>query len=276
LAKKRFLVISIKIFISGLVLSLITLVPLTIKWELDKKLALPATFFIGIISWVLAEAITAFWDLSLFKIVILQIFIIGALSISLLLWRFYRDPERVPPEGENTILSPADGTIIYVKEMQDDEIPFSEKNGRKFPLHDFVKSNVLKPHGQIIGILLTYLDVHVNRAPIGGRVSLLKHIKGGFLSLKKTEAVFQNERAFVVIDNGDFNVGIVLIASRLVRKIVTYIQEGQKVQRGERIGMIRFGSQVDLILPNLPLLRIQVAPGEKVKAGASILATFEK
>ena len=96
-----------------------------------------------------------------------------------------------------------------------------------------------------------------------------------FISLKKKEAVVQNERAFIVIDIGNFKVGIVLIASRLVRKIVMYIRDGQEVQRGERIGMIRFGSQADLILPNLPSLRIQVTPGEKVKAGISILATFK-
>ena len=205
---------------------------------------------------------------------IFQVFVIGALSISLLLWRFYRDPERVPPTDENVILSPSDGTIIYVKKIQDGEIPFSEKNGRKFPLNDFVQSNVLQSRGHIIGILLTYLDVHINRAAIGGRISLLKYIKGSFLSLKKKEAVIQNERAFIVIDDGSFKVGIVLIASRLVRKIVTYIQEGQEVNRGERIGMIRFGSQVDLILPDLPSVHISVRPGDKVKAGTSIIATF--
>lgn len=267
---------SIDILISGLVLSFITLVPVGLKWELEKKIVIPAALLIGIMSWILAEGTTIFWNLTLFQIVIFQVLVIGAISISLLLWRFYRDPERLPPEGENAILSPADGTIIYVKKMEDGEIPFSEKNGQKFPLHDFVKSNVLKPRGQIIGILLTYLDVHVNRAPIGGRISLLKHIKGRFLSLKKKEAVFQNERAFVVIDNGGFKVGIVLIASRLVRKIVTYIREGNEVQRGQKIGMIRFGSQVDLILPDLPSLNILVSPGEKVKAGLSVIAILSK
>lgn len=263
------------IFISGLVLSLITLVPLGIKWELEKKITIPTAFFIGIMSWVVVEGTIVFWNLSFYQIVIFQLFVIGAMSISLLLWRFYRDPEIMPPENENSILSPADGKVIYVKKMKDGEIPFSEKNGRKFPLHDFVKSDILNPRGHIIGILLTYLDVHVNRAAIGGRISLLKHIKGRFVSLKRTDAVLENERALLVIDNGHFKVGIVLIASRLVRKIVTYIQEGQEVQRGERIGIIRFGSQVDLILPDLPNLRIMVTPGQKIKAGISIVATFE-
>jgi len=265
-----------QLFISGLILSAVTLIPLSIKWELDKRICLPAAFCIGVVSWVVAEWATVFWRLSFSHLLVFQLFVIGALSISLLLWRFYRDPERVPPEDENVILSPADGRIIYVKKMEDGEIPFSEKNGQKFPLHDFVKSNVLKPRGHIIGILLTYLDVHVNRAAIGGKISLLKHIKGRFISLKKKEAVIQNERALIVVDNGNFKVGIVLIASRLVRKIVTYIREGQEVQRGERIGIIRFGSQVDLILPDLPNLRVMVAPGQKVKGTTSVIATFER
>ena len=85
----------------------------------------------------------------------------------------------------------------------------------------------------------------------------------------------QNERALTVIDNGHFKVSVVQIASRLVRKIVLYLQEGHSVQKGQRIGMIRFGSQVDLILPSLPFLNIEVNPGEGVKAGLSILARFE-
>lgn len=264
-----------QLFVSGLVLSFVTLVPLGMKWELDKKIIVPAAFFLGTISWIAADRITVFWNLTFSQLLVFQVFVIGATSIAALLWRFYRDPERVPPEDENVILSPADGKIVYVKKIEEGEIPFSEKKGSKFPLHDFVKSDVLKQRGHIIGILLTYLDVHVNRASIGGRISLLKHIKGSFLSLKRKEAVVHNERALIVINNGHFKVGIVLIASRLVRRIVTYIREGQEVQRGERIGMIRFGSQVDLILPYLSSLRIEVKPGEKVKAGTSVVATFD-
>ncbi len=156
--------------------------------------------------------------------------------------------------------------------MEKGRIPFSEKNGKKFSLNDFVHCDVLPEGGHLIGIAMSYLDVHVNRAPIKGKISLLKHIKGFFISLKKKEAVIQNERVFSVIDNGFFKVGIVQIASRLVRKIVPYIRQGHEVQRGERIGMIRFGSQVDLILPDLPTFSVEVRPGQKVKAGISIVA----
>ena len=123
---------------------------------------------------------------------------------------------------------------------------------------------------------MNYLNVHVNRAPIAGKNSFLKHIKGKFVSLKRKDAVIENERVLTVIDNGHFKVGIVQIASRLVRKIVSYLQEGQEIQKGQRIGIIRFGSQVDLVLPELASLQIQVALGTKVKAGISILATYAK
>jgi phosphatidylserine decarboxylase len=143
-------------------------------------------------------------------------------------------------------------------------------------LKDFVQADVIPQGGHLIGIGMNYLNVHVNRAPISGRISLVKHIKGCFLSLKKKEAVVQNERNLIIIDNEHLKLGIVQIASRLVRKIVPYIQEGQEIRKGTRIGVIHFGSQVDLILSDLPSIQIKVGPGEKVKAGLSIIATIEK
>ena len=89
-------------------------------------------------------------------------------------------------------------------------------------------------------------------------------------------AVVQNERALIIIDNEQFKLGIVQIASRLVRKIIPYIQQDQEIQKGARIGMIRFGSQVDLLLPNPPSIHIKVKPNDKVKAGLSIVATVER
>lgn len=84
--------------------------------------------------------------------------------------------------------------------------------------------------------------------------------------------MFENERVLTIIDSELLKVGIVQIASHLVRKIVLYMKEGNEVKKGERIGAIRFGSQVDLILPNLPPLNIEVVRGEKVKAGVSVVA----
>ena len=246
------------------------------KWELNLKNVFISGVFIGFFVGLVINIIPKFLELNqLFKLIISFILIILT-SLSLLVFRFYRDPDRIPPEDKNIILSPADGKVIYVKKIEEGKIPFSEKKGRKFPLNDFVQSDVLSGGGYLIGIMMTYLDVHVNRAPIGGSIRLLKHIKGLFISLKRKEAVIKNERVFTVIDNGQFKVGIVQIASRLVRKIVPYFSEGQEVQKGERIGVIRFGSQVDLILPDLRSLRIMVMPGIKVKAGISIVATFDE
>ena len=264
------------IFVSSLLLALLTLVPLSVKWELEKKLTIPAAVFIGILSGSFVYGIFIFWNLSFYQIIIMELLFIAAISSSLLLWRFYRDPERIPPDDEKAILSPADGLIKYVKKIESGQIPFSEKKGKTFSLHDFIQADVPPQGGFLIGIAMNYLDVHVNRAPIGGRISLVKHIKGDFISLKKKEAVFKNERNLIIIDNEHFKLGIVQIASRLVRKIVPYVKEGQEIQKGTRIGVIRLGSQVDVILSDLPSIRINVHPGEKVKAGLSIIATVEE
>jgi len=261
-----------EILISSIAFSLILLVPLGMKWEIQKKLAIPGSLSIGIVAGMVTNTMLGGFNPKLYQILILELFLIGGISISLLLWRFYRDPDRTPPEDKNAILSPADGRIIYIKTIEHGSIPFSEKKGKKFSLADFTQSDLLPTDGYLIGIAMNFLNVHVNRAPIDGRICLVRHIKGGFLSLKKKEAVIQNARALTVIENGNFKVGIVQIASRLVRKIILYLQEGHEIRRGERMGMIRFGSQVDLILPNLPSLQIEARPGEEVKAGLSVLA----
>ena len=251
------------------------LIPLSIKWELEKKVIISSAFFIGLLAGILVYGITKLNALRIYQILLIEFFLIFVLAVSMLLWRFYRDPERAPPNCKDVILSPADGSIIYVKKIEKGNIPFSEKKGRKFSLEDFVQFDINLKRGYLIGIAMNYLDVHVNRAPIDGKIVYMKHIKGLFISLKKKEAILQNERILTVIDNGRFKIGIVQIASRLVRKIVPFLRKGQEVQRGARMGIIRFGSQVDLILPKLPSLKITVKPEEKVKAGMSILASYD-
>jgi phosphatidylserine decarboxylase len=257
---------------SSLVLSLILLIPLGTKWEIPRKITIIGSMMIGILTGLIVTSIEGIYNIEFYQALILELFLITGISASLLLWRFFRDPERIPPEDTNTILSPADGKVIYVKKIEQGTIPYSEKKGRKFSLNDFTKSDVLPSEGYLIGIAMNFLNVHVNRAPIDGKLSVIRHIQGRFVSLRRREAVTENERALTVIDNGHFKIGVVQIASRLVRKIVLYLREGHEIRRGERIGMIRFGSQVDLILPNLPSLHIEVNPGDYVKAGVSIVA----
>lgn len=260
---------------SGMALALLILLPLALKWELERKTVLGSILLVGAVSGALVRGLTAFYSLGFRQILLLQIALIVLLSFSLLLWRFYRDPERTPPQDRQTILSPADGRVIYVKTVAQGQVPVSEKAGSQIPLAEFLQSAPALRGGYLVGISMSYLDVHVNRAPVGGKITLLRYIKGRFRSLKGKDAVFQNERQITVIDRGDMQVAIVQIASRLVRKIVSFVEQGQEVQQGARIGLIRFGSQVDLLLPDHRALRLLVAPGMKVTAGLSIIATTQ-
>lgn len=186
--------------------------------------------------------------------------------------RFYRDPDRVPPQGENIILSPADGCIKYIKDIEKNEIPFSSKGREKIKLSTPLIDILENGEGYLIGIAMTYLDVHVMRAAINGKLTYFEHVPGKFLSLKIEDAPYKNERLIEVIQNDRFKIGLIQIASRLVRRIVSYVREGNELDLGQKIGMIKFGSQVDIVLPKLRDLEIKVSVGQQVYAGTSIIA----
>ena len=112
----------------------------------------------------------------------------------------------------------------------------------------------------------------MNRAQVGGRVRLIEHVVGTFGSLRNPEMVMTNERVTTVIEDGDLQIAIVQIASRLVRRIVTFVSKGDVLDLGERIGAIRFGSQVDLVIPVRPQIRPAVQTGDRVMAGQTIMA----
>jgi len=185
---------------------------------------------------------------------------------------FFRDPRRTPPDRPEAVLSPADGKIIYVKTLENGRFPIAVKKGREIPLKDFTGADFPMERGVQIGIMMSYLDVHINRAPVGGRVERLSRVPGGFHSLKHADSLLENERVFSVIGNSEIRVGIVQIASRLVRRIVPFVDEGDEVRQGARIGAIRFGSQVDLLLPDRDGLTVTAEVGDYVKAGLTILA----
>lgn len=207
--------------------------------------------------------------------IVLAIGIFSAFSICTILWHFYRDPERKLPEQNNVILSPADGTVRYIKKIKKGEIPFSTKQQRNYRLDDVTKTQLLKDGSHLIGVEMHILNVHVNRAPVSGRIILQQPSQGRFLSLRNIQSVFQNERVTTVIDQGGFQIGVVQIASRLVRRIVSYHKEGDRVKKGQRIGMIKFGSQVDVVIPKLTGLEILVHEGETVTAGETILGVYD-
>jgi phosphatidylserine decarboxylase len=248
---------------------------LTRKLELRLKWAVP---------WALTASAVCLWLASRLSVlvpgltVILQIILAFGLSVAvsvlIVLALFFRDPRRTPPGEERTILSPADGRIIYIKELDGDRFPIAVKKGRDIPLTEFTGEPFPLKRGLQIGIMMSYLDVHINRAPIAGKVERIKRIRGAFHSLKLMDSLLENERVFSVIRGPAFTVGMVQIASRLVRRIVPFIKEGDDVRQGDRIGMIRFGSQVDLLLPGRDDLVVVTKVGDYVKAGLSVLARF--
>lgn len=221
-----------------------------------------------------------FVDHFIFKLDILKVFIVGPFSVIsfcvlTLAFRFYRDPDRKVCDDDNLIISPADGRIIYIREIKKGEIPISYKGRSKIELKELVKTDVLKEDGFLIGIMMTLWDVHVNRAPISGKIIFNKHSPGKFLSLKDGNALTANERNVMLFKGESILVGIVQIASKQVRRIVSYISEGDNVEMGQRVGAILLGSQVDLIMMK-KRCEILVNEGQQVYAGETPLIRLEE
>jgi phosphatidylserine decarboxylase len=162
------------------------------------------------------------------------------------LW-FFRDPERRIPEGDATVVSPADGKVTDVS-----TIPLS---GR--------------PHTRI-SIFLSVFDVHVNRSPISGVVSDVRYQRGKFLNAMNQASAEQNEQNIVTVEGNGQTVIFKQIAGLLARRIVFDRKVGDTVARGERIGLIKFGSRVDVVVD--ASAKVQIKVGDRVRGGASVLA----
>ncbi len=159
---------------------------------------------------------------------------------------FFRDPERVPPDAEGVVVSPADGKVVDVGEPSGAE-------------------------GRRLSIFLSPLDVHINRAPMNGKVSDVSYRAGHFFAAYKGKASEENERnAVELVDDAGRTLRIVQIAGFLARRIVCYVNPGDSLRKGQRFGMIMFGSRVDLHLPGDA--EIEVAPGQRVRGGETIVA----
>ena len=187
------------------------------------------------------------------------------------LLRFYRDPQRTPPADPQAILSPADGTIIYLRRLAPGAVLQAEKKGRAMGLTELQEARLAHEELWQFGISMVFTDVHINRAPIAGRVTLVRRQPGLFLSLRRPEAASANERQTMLIEGDGPPVAVVQIASRLVRRIRAFVNQGDLVERGQRIGAIWFGSQVDLFVPASLCGGPQVAPGQHVTAGETVL-----
>ena len=195
-------------------------------------------------------------------------------AFGLTMIRFWRTPNRKIKASENELISPADGNILYIKKIEKGEVPVSIKKGLEARLEEVTQTDILAGPCWLIGINMTPFDVHKNCTPIKGEIILNKHIEGKFLSLKEPKAILENERNTLVIKNEKMTVGVVQTASKLVRRIDSYVKEGQQVDRGHWFGMIRFGSQVDLIIPDYCTVNVKI--GEQIFAKTTIIASFGK
>jgi phosphatidylserine decarboxylase len=212
--------------------------------------------------------------------------------LSFLLWRFwvfFRDPERSVPSGSN-VVAPADGRVLYVTELPPETPPHVVKQGTALPVPEASAIGPAQLPGLLIGIYMFPWSVHVNRAPVAGTVvhvsshpaapenrsmvRALMHLAWGLpIGDGVRRAVAGNARNTIVIA-GELPVAVVRIADRYVREIDCYVHEGDAVERGQRIGMIRMGSQCDVFLRRVPGLELRCRPGDSVRAGESVLARY--
>ena len=163
---------------------------------------------------------------------------------------FFRDPERQPPPGENLVVSPADGRVLEVVAAREEQF--------------------LQAPATRVSIFMSPLDVHVNRSPVRSTVALVRHTDGRFRAAFADKASLDNERNAVVLDGTGHRYVVVQIAGWLARRILCWRQPGDRLARGERFGMIMFGSRVDLFLPLEVTPR--VAKGDRVVAGVTVVA----
>src|SRR5437016_2156207 len=260
--------------LGGSAAALLTTLPLAWKWQLGLGRVAPVMCGLVLLSTATTTWLARFVVLGVEQAAVAAWASSLAMAFSLLAYRFYRDPERRPPNGSDVVVSPADGTVIYIYESRGGMLPVSRKNGHTYSLSELTKTPFCTEDAVVVGISMSFLYVHVNRAPIAGEVILKRHFPGGFGSLRQPDRIFDNERFTTVIKHHDFQVAMIQIASRLVRQIASFVEEGQQVALGQRIGLIRFGSQVDLVLPTRDDMKVAVRVGEHVKAGESHLATI--
>ena len=204
----------------------------------------------GEAKWILA-AIAAGWLLTVFVFPLLSI--IFALALLFTLY-FFRDPERVPPPGDNTAVSPADGLVTTVDEVEEGEI--------------------LKTRLRRIGIFLSVLDVHVNRAPLAGEVLHSEPRPGRYLDARNPLSSALNVSRSWVFSGPEGTVIVRQITGAIARRICPWAVVGDKLVRGERFGMIRFGSRTELLLPLDA--EILVRPGEHVHGGETPVARMKQ
>jgi phosphatidylserine decarboxylase len=173
--------------------------------------------------------------------------------VTLAIAAFFRDPDRIIPEGEGLIVAPADGKVVSIANLKD--------------------PSLIAHASTRISIFLSPLDVHINRMPVTGTIEEIRYQRGKFMAAYKDEASAQNEQnALKILAREGQRLGVVQVAGVLARRIVCHVKPGDKLNRGDRFGMIMFGSRTDAYLP--AGCRVEVVEGQKVKGGETILGRF--
>lgn len=178
---------------------------------------------------------------------------IAALVLTLFVLFFFRDPERTVPQDANLVISPADGKVIVIKDIYEP---------------DYLKQDVKQ-----ISIFLSVFNVHVNRSPVEGTVEIVKYNPGKFHVASVDKASLDNEQTAMLISNGKQKVLVKQIAGLIARRIVCYAKPGDAIKRGERYGLIRFGSRVDIFLPKNAELKVKL--GDRVTGASDVIAVLK-
>jgi phosphatidylserine decarboxylase len=165
---------------------------------------------------------------------------------------FFRDPDRTTPEGDRLVVSPADGTVLAVRQVTEKEFHGTEAT--------------------LVSIFMSPLNVHVNRNPVSGVVRHTRYVKGEYFAAFEDKASEKNEQMIVGIENTHGKVLFKQIAGFLARRIVCTLTPGDSVRAGTRFGMIKFGSRVDVYVPVNAVIRVKA--GERTVAGETVLAEF--
>lgn len=181
------------------------------------------------------------------------LFLVIAGALWLLILYFFRDPNRPTPNEPGLVVAPGDGEIVVIQQEHESQ---------------YLQADVVR-----ISMFLSVTNVHVQRAPIGGKVTLVKHVPGQFLQAFKPEASDVNEYIAMVIESGYGRVLLKQIAGILARRCVNHAQPGDTIHTGQRFGLIKFGSRLDLFLPPNATLLVQI--GDKVTGGITPIARLK-
>lgn len=182
----------------------------------------------------------------------LALVVLAVLLVILAVWvaYFFRDPERVGERGEQLVVSPADGRVVMITEVEEPAF--------------------LHGRSTRISIFMNVFNVHVNRYPISGAVRYLHYNKGRFFNAAHEKASLENEQMSVGLETERHRVLVRQIAGLIARRIANYAQQGARVTQGDRMGIIRFGSRVDVFIPSESTLKVQL--GDQPIAGVTVLA----